>query len=503
MANIIVVDDDINVLKQVIFILDSSGDQIESLVEPKFLFQMLEETPADLILMDINMPDIDGISLLKQLKDHPVFHSIPVIMLTADDDPNTLGNCFELGAIDFINKPIHEVILRARTQAVIKHLQLEFKLQQAVKMQAVGTLAGGIAHEFNNLLSVIMGCTDMARREVPSDSFVKTQLDNVMTASYRVKDLVKQILTFSRQANQIKISLNFCSVVKESLKLIHSSIPSSVEIRENIDSTCGNVLVDPTEIQQIVMNLSSNAVWAMREKGIIEINLSQVHLTAGEASTLGLAEDSYIKLSLADNGRGMDNETKTRIFDPFYTEKAVGKGTGMGLSIIYAIMESYKGTITVESESDKGTTFHLYFPISHEPAVAKSEEVEKIPKGSERILFVDDNDVYAEMGAEMIGRLGYDVDLRMNSREALNVFKADPENYDLVITDQIMPDLSGEELVQEIRTIRPDMPIILCTGYSSQMDDEKARMLGIDKFAYKPIVMKDIAMLIRKVLDNN
>ncbi len=388
-----------------------------------------------------------------------------------------------------------------KKKAEMEAEKLQQHVQQATKMQAVGTLAGGIAHEFNNLLGVIMGCADMARDEVPEDSFAKTQLDKVMKASYRAKDLVKQILIFSRQAQQKKIPVNLCPLVKESLKLIYSSIPSSVAIKANFDSSCSTALADPTEIQQIIMNLCSNAVWALKEKGTITINLHEVKLDTRRAIDLGIAEGKYIKLFFSDTGQGMDDETQTRIFDPFYTQKEVGEGTGMGLSIVYGIMESYGGTITVESKVGKGTTFHLYFPVTEEQEVEKTELTEEISTGTQRILFVDDEEMYAEMGSEMISRLGYDVDLKINSAEALESFKSAPDTYDLVITDQIMPDLSGDELVKEIRSIRPEIPIILCTGYSTQMDEKKATSLGINEFAFKPIVKKDIAKLIRKVLD--
>ncbi len=391
--------------------------------------------------------------------------------------------------------------ITGRIKADKEKEEIQEKLQQAIKMQAVGTMAGGIAHEFNNLLGVIMGCADMARDEAPQDSFISTQLDKVMIASYRVKDLVKQILTFSRQAQQKKLSINLCLILKESFKLIHTSIPASVDINENIAPSCGNAIVDPTEIQQIIMNLCSNAVWAMNEKGTIDVSLHQVRLNEEIALEKGLSAGNYIELIFSDTGYGIDEETISRIFDPFYTTKEVGEGTGMGLSIIYSIMESYGGIITVESEVGKGTTFHLYFPVTEEIAIEKAKKVEKILKGTERILFVDDEEMYAEMVSDMIDRLGYDVDLHIDSTKALKAFKASPDSYDLIITDQIMPNLSGEELVKEIRVIRPEMPIILCTGYSSQMDEEKSKSFGINAFVYKPIVKKDIAILIRKVLD--
>ncbi len=386
-------------------------------------------------------------------------------------------------------------------QVITESKQLDEQLKQSQKMQAIGTLAGGIAHEFNNLLGIIMGCTDMARDEVLQDSFAMAQLDNVMKASYRVKDLVKQILTFSHQSQQKKSPLNPCLLLKESLKLIQSSIPSSVNIKTNIATSCGNALVDPTEFQQIIMNLCSNAVWAMKEKGTIEVNLSQIHFDVKHATELGLSEGKHVELLFIDNGQGMDSATKSRIFDPFFTLKKVGEGTGMGLSIVYSIMESYGGTITVESKVGKGATFHLYFPVTDQFATEKTEHVSEIPRGTERILFVDDDEMFAEMGLKMISSLGYNVELMLDSKKALETFTNSPDNYDLIITDQIMPNLSGDELMKEIRGIRPNIPIILCTGYSTQMNEKKAKTLGINAFAFKPFARKDIAKLIRKVLD--
>ncbi len=381
-------------------------------------------------------------------------------------------------------------------------IKLEEQLRQAIKMQAVGTLAGGIAHEFNNLLGVIMGCADMARDEIDKGSFARIQLDKVMEASHRVKDLVKQILTFSRKSQQNKISVDFCSLVKESIKLIQSSIPSSVRITISIDSACGNVTVDPTEVQQIILNLCSNAVCAMNERGELSIRLTKVHLVNhDELISKGLTAGNYAKLSFSDTGCGMDQATCSQIFDPFFTTKEVGQGTGMGLSIVYGIIESYSGIITVESEVGKGATFHLYFPVRKKLAAEKYLKIETIPKGNERILFVDDEEMYGDMGKDMLTHLGYEVILKKSSSSALEVFKAAPDNYDIIITDQVMPDLSGDELAKEIRLIRTDMPIILCTGYSSQMDPEKASILGVNAFVFKPFAKLEIAKLIRKVLD--
>lgn len=380
--------------------------------------------------------------------------------------------------------------------------ELLIKLQQANKMQAVGTLAGGIAHEFNNLLGIIMGSADMASNEVAQESFVKAQLDNVIKASFRARDLVRQILTFSRQSQRQQISSKICRLVKESVELIQPSIPSSVEIKSYIDSDCGNSMIDPTEIQQIVMNICSNAVYSMKEKGVLTINLSEVELTScDELIQKGLTAGNYAKLVFSDTGCGMDKETLSQIFNPFFTTKEVGQGTGMGLSIVYGIMESYGGAITVESEVGQGATFQLYFPLTNEADEKKSEISSKLPKGDEHILFVDDEKIYAKVLVNILSRLGYRVDMHLDSREALQAFKTSPDAYDLIITDQVMPDLSGEELIMKAREIRSEIPIILCTGYSSQMNDKKARLLGINAFAFKPISEADLARLIRKVFN--
>ncbi len=346
-----------------------------------------------------------------------------------------------------------------------------------------------------------MGCAEIACDEVPKDSFVKIQLDRILTASYKVKDLVKKILTFTRESRQQRISANLCLLVNESVKLIESSIPSSVDILNKIVLPCANTSVDPTEVQQIVMNLCSNAVWAMKENGTITISINEVDLTNHDELILkGLSAGSYVKLSFSDTGCGMDKKTLLQVFDPFFTTKEVGQGIGLGLSIVYGIIKSYGGKITVESEVGAGTTFHLYFPVTEAPMTEEHVEKGEDQGGTERILFVDDEEVYAKMCEEMLSRLGYEVDLRIDSREALEIFKSAPDDYNLIITDQIMPDLSGEELVKKIRSIRPVVPIILCTGYSTQMDEKKAKSLGINEFVYKPIVKQDIAKLIRKVL---
>lgn len=386
--------------------------------------------------------------------------------------------------------------------------KLENQLRQAIKMQAVGTLAGGVAHEFNNLLGIIMGCIDIAKDEVSVDSLAAGALDRSLKACQRTKNLVKQILTFSRQKMVRKLSLlDLAFVVGENLDLIRPSMPSSIEINENLADDCKTILADTSEIGQVMMNLLSNAVWAMKEKGVITINLEQIELKEKDSQKLGLKNGEYLKLTVSDTGVGMSVETKERIFEPFFTTKEVGQGTGMGLSTMLGIVNSYEGTIVVNSEEGKGASFHLYFPVV-EDFVGKRKEFENKIKGPEslakingKILLVDDEEMYAATVKGVLEGLGYRVVAKTNSNEALEMFKSSPQEFDLVITDQIMPDLSGSELARELLNVKPGIPIILCTGHSTQIDEDKAKSIGIEGYAVKPLSKKEYIDLIRKVLD--
>lgn len=397
--------------------------------------------------------------------------------------------------------PVSDDLYMLYSEDITERVRNEDRISQALKMQAVGTLAGGIAHEFNNLLAIIMGCSELAKDMIPPESAVRIQIDRVFMASCRARDLVKQILTFSRQSQQKRVVAPLGLFVIDAVRLIESSLPSSVEVKLDIIPDKKKVFIDPTEIQQIVMNVCANAVAAMKEKGNLLITLRPIVMTELEGRIHGVPAGEYMVLSFCDTGSGMDKETLARIFDPFFTTKEVGEGTGMGLSITHSIMESYGGKIDVASEVGTGTTFQFYFPVIDKPVADRNDKNQTVAEGREHILFVDDQEQYAEMSQEILSNLGYDVEAITDSKEALDVFKSSADSFDLVITDQVMPGLSGEELVREIRSIRPDIPVILCTGYSSQMDREKARSLGINEFAYKPIEKRDLARLIRKALD--
>jgi len=381
-----------------------------------------------------------------------------------------------------------------------KHLQKQ--LVQAQKMEAIGTLAGGIAHDFNNILSAIIGFTELAQMKLESDSEIKDDLKEVLTAGSRAKDLIKQILAFSCQTKEERMPVQMELIVKEALKLLRSTLPTTIDMRENIQSK-SVILSDPTQLHQIVMNLCTNAAHAMREKGgILETTLTDVMLDSDFVSTHpDIHPGAYQKLTVSDTGHGIKLEVMNQIFDPFFTTKGVDEGTGLGLSVVYGIVKDCGGTITVYSEPDKGTTFNLYFPILKGTAEEKASEYTISPTGTERILLVDDEKPIVNIITKILSSLGYDVQSRTSSIEALELFKAMPKKFDLVITDMTLPQMSGDALAQELMKIRPDLPVILCTGFSENITKEKAETMGIKVFLMKPLLKEEMAHAIRRVLD--
>ena len=385
-----------------------------------------------------------------------------------------------------------------RKQADEQKTSLEKQLQQAQKMEAIGTLAGGIAHDFNNILAAIIGYTELAIHCVPKESSVRKNLREVMVAGIRAKDLVKQILTFSRQTEHELKPIQVKPIVKETLKLLRASLPTTICFKENIHSD-SVVMADPTHIHQILMNLCTNAGHAMQEKGgTLEVSLKDIEL---DARSVELLPGRYLRLTVSDTGIGMDALMIKRIFDPYFTTKEKGKGTGMGLAVVHGILKSYGGKIDVYSEPGKGSTFHVYLPAEKMDADAEEGIEVSFPTGTECILFVDDEQSMANLGKELLESLGYSVVTRTSSLEALEAFRVQPDNFDLVITDMTMPNMTGEKMAAEIMKIRPDMPIILCTGFSPVITEEKARAMGIQAFIMKPILKNEIAVKIREVLD--
>ncbi|PLX50675.1 MAG: hypothetical protein C0613_03335 [Desulfobulbaceae bacterium] len=385
---------------------------------------------------------------------------------------------------------------------VTEEVELEERLQQAQKMEAVGTLAGGIAHDFNNILTVILGYSELARDDTPAGSDIARELDQVIEAGNRAKELVKQILAFSRQARVERIPLQLQSLIKEALKMLRSSIPTTIEITDEIDSRCGPVLVDPTQVHQVLMNLCTNAAHAMEKSGgVLRVALRSAVVDRENCPpTVDLEPGEYTVLAVSDTGTGIAPEVLPKIFNPYFTTKTVDKGTGMGLAITHGIVADYGGAISVDSQVGHGTTFQVYLPVARQEQLPAAEDGGELPVGRERILFVDDEELLAEMGGEMLARLGYNVTTRRSSLAALATFQERPTDFDLVITDQTMPDMTGLDLARRLLRIRPDIPIILCTGYSNLVDEKKAKSCGVKEFALKPLTKSMVAKLVRKVL---
>jgi len=389
-----------------------------------------------------------------------------------------------------------------RKQAEEENKKLETRLQQAQKMEAIGTLAGGIAHDFNNILTAVLGYSELAADDAEDGTLLHSNLQEVITAGNRAKDLVKQILAFSRRADQELKPVHVDLIVKEAVKLIRASLPSTIEIELNLASKSAT-LADPTQIHQVLMNLCTNAHHAMRENGgVLTVSLSDITIDAGfESHKLDLATGGYLCLQVKDTGHGMPEEVRARIFDPFFTTKERDKGTGMGLAVVHGIVKSHGGAICVHSKPGKGTSFTIYLPLIRAEVKKTAGTGTKLPTGDECILFVDDEKTLVDLGRQMLERLGYRVECRTSSIEALELFKNRPDQFDLVITDMTMPNLTGDKLTRQIMNIRPDIPVILCTGFSEQIGEESAKELGIREFIFKPLEMEKLAGTVRKVLD--
>ncbi|MCB2181709.1 MAG: cache domain-containing protein [Desulfobulbaceae bacterium] len=385
---------------------------------------------------------------------------------------------------------------------VTEQVKVETMFRQTQKMEAIGTLAGGIAHDFNNILAAIFGFAEIAKIETSENSVAQESLGKILDASKRARDLVKQILTFSRQGETSPQAIQVKPIIKETIKLLKASLPSTIEIRENFQSE-ETVMADPTSIHQIIMNLCSNAAHAMRENGgYLDISLVNVELDQDFARVHpDIVPGQFVKLGVSDTGHGMSRDVKERIFDPFFTSKAEGEGTGMGLSVVHGIVKSLGGTITVYSDEGKGSSFHVFLPIQSERVIVEHPEEEPLPEGTESILFVDDEEFIVEIGPRMLELLGYTVLGKSDSLEALQAFQEDPGRFDLLITDYTMPKMTGIGLAREVKKIRPDLPILLCTGFNAGLAEEEIRQAGITGFILKPVVRKELARIVRQVLD--
>ena len=407
---------------------------------------------------------------------------------------NSLGEVTRLAGV------AEDMTEEQRVQETLVKTERQFR--QASRMEAIGTLAGGIAHDFNNILTAILGYTELGLASVPKDSRTQRNLQEVLTAGHRAKHLVLQILAFSRQSGQGKKPIPLHTVIQEALKLLRATIPSTIEMRHTL-LTESSVMADSTQLHQVMINLCTNAEYAMRESGdLLEITLEDWEVTEENVQLVsGLQVGPHARLTIQDNGAGMSSEVLERMFDPFFTTKPIGEGSGMGLAVVHGIVANHGGALMVDSLRGKGTKVEVYFPTIPTPVWDGSGDLGSIPLGKETILFVDDEETIVRLGKELLSQLGYIVEVHTSSQEALNAFRKHPQRFDLVITDQTMPGLTGEALTRELLRIRPELPIILCTGFSHIMTAEKAKALGIQAYLMKPLAIRDLAPIVRHVLD--
>lgn len=379
----------------------------------------------------------------------------------------------------------------------------EARIQQMQKMEAIGMLAGGIAHDFNNILSAVIGYAELALMETEPADHLQHNIQQIHAAGMRARDLVQQILTFSRQGKRELKPLQIAIPIKEALKLLRSSLPATIDMTTHIGADMDNVMADPTQIHQIVMNLCTNAAQAMdKDGGQLTVALSQVALEDNDIRLYpGLTAGDYLKLSIRDTGVGIPADLLVKIYQPYFTTKGKGKGTGLGLAVVHGIVQSYGGEIHVESVVGQGTTFHVYLPTIKAEA-QPSKETTVPPGGTERIFFIDDEAAIVDLGRQGLERLGYTVEVATDSTTALALFREAPDRFDLVITDMTMPRMPGDQLAAEFLKLRADIPIIACTGYSSRIDEQKIEDMGIRAMLMKPVKLSDLARCVRQVLDH-
>jgi PAS domain S-box-containing protein len=391
-------------------------------------------------------------------------------------------------------------MMACTTRDITERLAMENQLFQAQKMEALGTLAGGIAHDFNNVLGAIMGYTELAIRKSDEDSSIMKYLKQVDTASKRASELVKQILTFSRNGKREKEPLQVSLIVKEVIKLLRSSLPSTIEIVMKMEADKAFVLADPTQIHQLMMNLCTNASHAMKDKGgTLEIRLSEETVETGVYKKLNAGP--HLRLSVSDTGYGIEPGLVDKIFEPFFTTKKPGEGTGMGLAVVHGIVQSHCGNISIYSKIGEGTTFSILFPIIVNVIHKKAKEGEVIPGGSENLLLVEDDEALKEAEKNLLAELGYKVTALTSSVEALEMFRNVPDKFDIMVTDFVMPKMTGIQLSRKIHEIRPGIPVIICTGYSDVLSQQKTEFLEVGDVVWKPIDLTIIARSIRKLID--
>ena len=519
-TKVLYVEDDEIVRRAIVNYMTTLGYSMLQAADGQAGLDLFREEAPDVILTDLRMPKMDGLQLLSVIKDEAP--DTPVIIVSGMGTIDDAVKALTLGAWDYIIKPVSDMaILEHAVNKALersnlvrenkqyqRHLEEEVEkrtaeLLQAQKMEAIGTLASGVAHDFNNMLNAILGYTDLLLQDTPAESRQYTRIAEISKAGQRAAELVNQILAFSRQTRQEPIALHMQRLIKECLTLLHGSLPATIEINEQIDALCGAIYADPTQIHQVIMNLATNAYHAMQEQGgRLGIELVQVELAPGDVSDL--PPGPYARLRVTDSGHGIEPEIMQRIFDPYFSTKKSGEGTGLGLSTVHGIIKSHKGEITVLSKPGHGANFTVYLPVTKQEVIEEEKEREEtaLPIINKRVLFVDDALFNVQLGREMLSSLGCEVVGVCDSEEALQLFRDDPDHFDLVVTDQTMPKMTGMKLARKLLELRPGLPIIMVTGHGDLVTETQAAEIGVREFLMKPLRLDTLAQAMGRAISH-
>jgi len=512
---VLICDDEPLVTESIKAVLDNGNYQVQITNSSRHALTLIHAESPDLVILDVMMPEMTGFEVLDAVD--PECCDTAFIIVTGEASVDSAIKAIRKGASDYLRKPFEPDELIIRMESVLrqrqmkrdhmcvqaKNRQLENQLRQSQKMEAIGTLAGGIAHDFNNVLSIILGNAELALADMPSKDAAHLNLERILTASLRAREMIQQLLSFSRKEESGRKPLRLNSVITESLKLMRASLPTNISIKRDICSTECITIADATQIHQIMLNLCTNAAHAMESGGgVLTIRLDPVTLDTAAAAETDLSPGNYARLVVTDTGHGIEKDIINRIFDPYFTTKETGKGTGMGLSVVHGIIKGIGGTIRAFSGPARFTEFHLYLPrvdaiIDAEPAIFNQQH---LPGGHEHILIVDDEEMLMDMMRQVLEQLGYTVSAYTDSADALKAFLVCPRVYDLLITDMTMPGMTGTGLAKAVKAVRSDLPIILCTGFNEQISQENSQSLGIQSLIMKPVGMQQLAETIRNVL---
>lgn len=512
---ILICDDEHLMTESIRAVLDTGDYQVQTTNSSRHALTLIHAESPDLVILDVMMPEMNGFELLDAVDRDQCDSAF--IIVTGEASIDSAIKAIRHGASDYLRKPFEPDELIIRVENVLKQRQmkqahmcfeaekrhLENQLRQSQKMEAIGTLAGGIAHDFNNVLSIILGNAELALAVTSNGHSSRQNIERILTASLRARDMIQQLLSFSRKEETGRTPISLNRVVSDSLKLIRASLPADIRIECDICEAECTAIADATQIHQIMLNLCTNAAHAMEPNGgNLTVVLAKIVLDGPATDMEGLTPGNYARLVVADTGRGIEKDIIDRIFDPYFTTKETGKGTGMGLSVVHGIINGAGGIIRVFSRPGRYTEFHIYLPLTDGASEAETVATDHqlVPGGREHILIVDDEAMLVDMTRELLEQLGYTVSAFTDSGDALKAFLACPKVYDLMITDMTMPGMTGIGLVKAVKAVRGDIPVILCTGYNEQISEANSRSLDIQAFLMKPVGMQPLAKTIRQVL---